>query len=237
MILTEAQRTRHQRQDSIASQRDSVTQWALKQRLQARIIADHDVSPANSERQMGSVRSRDWLKSVIRILVPSVWFEVSSADPTKVGAYILRNGLKHYIAGFDNSAFIPEYSIFKVKEQLQFDPVNGWHLSERVGKPISEKEIRNICDGDDVFTELDVVEKLSRIASDRIPGRSEQPGWQHVNVPWGEARRGWRTTLAQLVEQRLTTPTRVESLVGSSSRQDWAARMGKHRVLPSYLTG
>jgi hypothetical protein len=54
-----------------------------------------------------------------------------------------------------------------------------------------------------------------------------RPGWRRVTVPWGEAKRGWRTVLVRLIQAGLITPTQAEQEFGSDETPEWRQYTGK----------
>ncbi len=54
-----------------------------------------------------------------------------------------------------------------------------------------------------------------------------RPGWRKVTVPWGEAKRGWRTVLVRLIQAGLITATQAETEFGSDETPEWRQYTGK----------
>ena len=54
-----------------------------------------------------------------------------------------------------------------------------------------------------------------------------RPGWRKVTVPWGEAKRGWRTVLVRLIQAGLITTTQAETEFGSDETPEWRQYTGK----------
>jgi hypothetical protein len=54
-----------------------------------------------------------------------------------------------------------------------------------------------------------------------------RPGWRRVQIPWGEAKRGWRTVLVRLIQQGAITVTQAETEFGSDETPEWRQHTGK----------
>ena len=54
-----------------------------------------------------------------------------------------------------------------------------------------------------------------------------RPGWRTITIPWGEAKRGWRTVLVRLVGAGLITVTQAEAEFGSDETPEWRQYTGK----------
>ncbi len=54
-----------------------------------------------------------------------------------------------------------------------------------------------------------------------------KPGWRRITVPWGEAKRGWRTVLVRLIQAGLITATQAEQEFGSDETPEWRQYTGK----------
>lgn len=54
-----------------------------------------------------------------------------------------------------------------------------------------------------------------------------KPGWRRVTIPWGEAKRGWRTVLVRLIQSGLISPTAAEAEFGSDETPEWRQYTGK----------
>lgn len=54
-----------------------------------------------------------------------------------------------------------------------------------------------------------------------------RPGWRRVTIPWGEAKRGWRTVLVRLIGAGLITVTQAETEFGSDETPEWRQYTGK----------
>lgn len=56
---------------------------------------------------------------------------------------------------------------------------------------------------------------------------SLRPGWRKISIPWGEAKRGWRTVLVRLIGAGLITVTQAEEEFGSDETPEWRQYTGK----------
>lgn len=54
-----------------------------------------------------------------------------------------------------------------------------------------------------------------------------KPGWRKVVIPWGEAKRGWRTVLVRLIQTGLITPLQAEEEFGADQTPEWAQYTGR----------
>lgn len=54
-----------------------------------------------------------------------------------------------------------------------------------------------------------------------------RPGWRKVQIPWREMKRGWRTVLLRLMEEKVLTLTQVENEFGADQTPEWSQHTGK----------
>lgn len=54
-----------------------------------------------------------------------------------------------------------------------------------------------------------------------------KPGWRRIEVPWGEAKRGWRTVLVRLIQSGLIGVVETEAIFGSDQTPEWHQYTGK----------
>jgi hypothetical protein len=207
---------RHDEQARKEAYQDQVRRWVAEQTANAVYLNDHSQSPANAERQLGRPMSAAELERRLKRVNPNLHFEVNPYNTTKKAVYrILPNQKKVFICAYENGT-MPEYSVFRVKEEeiVQPDFLFGrGHLDRKDLPAFEHKE--------------DSENPLGKIEFDPT---AEKPGFKKVQLPWGEAVRGWRTVTIRLVEAELATPTQIEKEFGSSNRAEWARHMGKQNI-------
>lgn len=200
--------------------RERMKAWVLEQIKDSVYVREHEISPANSERQLGRYMTSAEFEQRLKKKFPNLHFEVNPFNPTKKALYVIDRRGKTYICSYENG-FMPEHSIMKIKEievpdldiLRQKDPVrHGLGHIERKDLPKSE---------------FDPKQGFIAVST------GLKPGFKKVAVPWGEVVRGWRTVLVKLVLANVTTPAEVEAIFGAANRREWAEHMGKReKTLP-----
>lgn len=194
---------------SVQKQKQDKIDWLKEQNADSVFVEEEYISPANSERQLGKVMNTLDFEKKIKSLVPNLHFETNPHNQVMKALYILRNGAKHYLGAY-HAGFMPEHSIVKIKEELQWDP-------EATKTPLNRADLPK---------------------SEWVPGKGlvweegvVRPGWKKVKKPAGELKRGWRTILIKLVNENLLSPLTVDVNFGEPSslfgKKAWAFHSGK----------
>ncbi len=188
--------------DQIEQQRAEALAFIREETANAVLLVDNDLSPANAARQLGRTFTHEEFDRRLQAMDRRLHTEAHPTNKTKRCLYVLDRRGKTFICAYE-SGIMPEHSIFSVKTKEVWD-----------GKThhINKKDLPK-CD----------------ITPEGIVWHGPTPGMEHVDVPWNEIRRGWRTVLVRLVEERLATPTQVESAFGSDNRPEWRKHLGKGR--------
>lgn len=202
--------------DSLARQRKAHAREKLRQRdidnlnrlLQNSILLDKmDKDPTKATNQMGRVMLSSQLESIVRKLCPSLSFRDNTFIQSKAGiGYIDENGW-HTVTVYEKG-YMPERSILRSQEELV--PDLSYEASNR---PLDRKDMPK--------------GKLDPVKGWTYDPGTVLPGWKKVRHPYGEAVRGWRTVLLQLIHHGFTTPTAVENILGPDNTAQWAAHTGK----------
>ncbi len=128
------ERTRHLSNLELAEQaeRDSVT-----------VAPDGDIDTTNGAAQVGRSMTSDQVKKRLLKCNGNFWFEISAADSSKIGIYVIENrpdtlGImqkdKRFVVGMQNG-WMPEFSIrhFKEKQVPAGDNVN-WETKKEFAR-------------------------------------------------------------------------------------------------------
>jgi hypothetical protein len=207
---------RRDRGNKQESHQDQIRKWVQEQTANAVYLDNHDLSPANAERQLGQTMFAADLERRLKKINPNLIFETNPFNTSKKALYHVRpDATKVFICAYENGV-MPEHSIFRVKEEEVLRPefVNPFkrHLDRKDLPKFEHKQ-----DGS----------PLGKIVFDDMV---EKPGFRKVKLPWGESVRGWRTVTIRLVAAKLATPAEVERVFGSSNRPEWARHMGKKDI-------
>ena len=183
---------------------------------QAVEIGDDD-DPTQIERQMGRAMSPKKFKDLLvrKLKIPNIRIDVNPFRPHMVWLYRVEpDGTPVYISAWHKDEMLPEYSLFSAKYEWVFDRKSlTKHKAHGLGH-IERKDMPKPSGFDPV---------KGYVYDDDTP----RPGWKRERKAWNEVRRGWRTTLARLVAERLVSIDAVERAVGGSERRAWAAHTGK----------
>jgi hypothetical protein len=121
-----------------SSKRFGITEAALKRYYQNALVTEYKnnelaaVAPdgkrdtTNWDAQVGIPLTSGQIIKRLRKLNSSLWYEVSTADATKMGIYHFRDGVKSFIVGFEAQTS-PEFSVRVVDEKGKFKKeIRGW---------------------------------------------------------------------------------------------------------------
>ena len=125
---------------------------------------------------------------------------------------LLPNGTSKPIAGYQNHPILPEYTILLQREVKIPNPL----VNHAKGKDFPKAKKITKPDGTTEWTYDDLTP-------------FESKGYEAAGTLVG-----WRTLLARLVLERISTPEAIEREFGASDRETWAVRMGRRD--PNALT-
>lgn len=190
------------------------------------------------EKQSGTRLSITKFEDRVQKICPSVIFRtnfltegqakflhLNSGATTRRMIQVLPDGSLKDLAGFQNQALLPEYTLVLTR-------------LKRVPRQVEQHKLLRAADGTWV--------KVPKIDGRDIPNakesktndgvrhfefdrKGETPGETYIKEPAGTLV-GWRTLLARLVGYKLVTPEDVEREFGRSPRASWAVRMGRRDV-------
>lgn len=222
--------------EKIEMHRDSTRVGLQAAQRTSAFIEENDID--NLERQSGQRLSIKSFEERVQKIVPNIIFRtnyltenqarflhLNPGATTRRMIQILPDGKLIDLAGFQNQAMLPEYTIVLTRTKRIPAPVDqfkhiragdgSWVKVPYVnGKDIPQARETRLADGTKHF-EFD----QSKAA----------PGEQFIKEPAGTLV-GWRTLLARLVGHKLVTPEEVEREFGRSQKASWAVRMGRRDI-------
>ncbi len=201
----------------VEKQRQEAADYVKKQTENAVYLSNPKFNnPCHYEKQIGHSFTPLELDSRLKKLNPNLVSEVHPHKSDKRCLYWLTREGKKYVTTYENG-FIPEHSIWAYKEEevpdtdfMKTKEVGGYLVNHIDKKDIPESEFK---DGSLTFK------------------GNINPGYTKVNIPYMEAKRGWRTVLTYIVKQFIATPTEVENIFGTDDSAGWARNMGKSKVV------
>lgn len=203
-----------------------VRDWVAEQQNNVVVVDSLDLSPANSERQIGKAMFAPALEQGLRRLNANLHFEINPWNTSKKALYHTPAGSqKTFICAYENGV-MPEHSIMSVKEQEQ---------------PDSEFFFRGLKQSKGKFEINRADLPKHRVVNEGTPQQEvlweddKTPGFRKTPILWHEAIRGWRTVLIKLVQNRLATPAEVEHIFGADNRPEWASKLGKRTDIRTIL--
>lgn len=197
----------HKKKTAVEKHREDVKQWVMQQVAHAVYLEDTDLSPANSDRQLGRPMFANELEVRLKKLSSNFLAETNPFNASKKALYYAYPGKgKVFVCAYENGV-MPEHSIMKVKEEEVWD-VEQTHIDR---KDLPKHEYQ-------------------RGVGFRFDPTAPRPGFKKVKLPWGEQKRGWRTVLLKIVIGGLATITDVERIFGTDDRAEWAGHTGKKPV-------
>lgn len=105
-------------------------------------IADNGRPVTVLEARMGKMLKRDQIEKMLKSLNPNLLFEVSKADTSKIGCYIVDKKSKEgrrFLCGFENG-WSPEFTVVHTKkERRMVQPINSAPIWEDVEEYVGEK--------------------------------------------------------------------------------------------------
>lgn len=181
---------------------------------------DQGLSRCNPEKQRGRAMSTEEFERRLSKIAPHLVFR-SYGDSTKRGVYWNFGTPQQKSLAFENSANMPEFSIFEpVNRELQNKIVA--HESFRLsGKDLPKYEI--------VPEERDAAGNITRQAE--IHWAGPLPGMENREDAWREKVRGWRELLVKLVIAGQITISAMEQEFGTANRRGYAHYLGKHECI------
>lgn len=182
------------------------SQQYIKTQIENAIYLNSDVNnPCLVEKQLGNSFTPEQFAVKLKKLNPSLKVEVHPKNPSKLCVYYITPTTKEYITTCEN-ILIPEHSIMSVKEEEVPDT-----------DYVKKRNVGGIT--------------VNHIDKRDFPERGNcAPGFKKVQIPWNEARRGWRTVLWKIVAQGYVSPSDVEIVFGSDNTPQWKRQMGKGNV-------
>lgn len=217
LIRDEAKQLDHGFLEAAEEKRAGVEAW-VKNELANAIFLNDPYDPTNAAARWGRAMSSDEVEKRIKKLVPDAKFHVNPRNLSKKYMTVENRGT---VLVYENGR-IPERSIMSRVLKETMDPSilrKGKFHIERADLPKHEVVPHVVTANGDVFHE-----GLGHTIWD--PSRPI-PGMIRTEIPWSEAIRGWRTMLAKLVKDGLTTPAAAEREFGSDNTPEWAGAMGK----------
>lgn len=184
----------------VEKQRQDIIDFIRSETANCVLLRDDDLSPCNAARQLGQTYTHEEFERKLAILCPKLKAERHPFKPDKRCLYILDARGKIFVCAYENG-FLPEHSIFSVKTKEVWD---------RVTTHINKKDLPK-----------------HEVTPDGVIWHGPLPGFEDVDIPWNEVKRGWRTVLVRLVEERIATPRQVENVFGSDNRPEWKKHLGK----------
>lgn len=165
--------------------------------------------PTKAANQLGKVMMSNDLEAIISKLCPSLSFIDNPWKQDKRAVGYHDSSGWHTVSVYEKG-YMPERSILRSQEELVPD------LSyEMQNRPIDRK---------------DMPKGELTPQGWKYPEGTVLPGWKKVRHPYGEAVRGWRTVLLQLIHRGHTSPAAVEHILGPDHTAQWAAHTGKQSV-------
>lgn len=191
-----------------AQEQAKIQAWCDEQERYAKALAE--TSAANPEKQLGRSLSTEKFEALLTKVSPKFRFEHLPLNMTKKALFYLRGADKYYICSYENG-LLPEHSVLRRAEEM----VRDFSVGGTDSKPIQRADLPK---------------------HEFVPGEGfvwdpaqVQPGFQKIEIPWGELYRGWRTVLLKIVQTRIATPTQVEAVFGADDSAAWSTHTGKQK--------
>ncbi len=185
--------------------------WCADQMKMAVELAEQD--SANAERMLGNSLTAEVFEAKLKKLCPALRFEFHEFNPNMKSVYHMRNGEKHHICPY-GAGLLPEHSVMRRAEEY----------------------VRDFSFGVPGLEGSRPIERADLPKHEFVPGQGfvfdkakPQIGMKKIEIPYGEATRGWRTVLLRIVEKGVCTPDQVESVFGADNTAAWATHMGKQQ--------
>ncbi len=182
-------------------QRHEALQYVADQTKYAVYLNDATDNPSIWERQLGHPYTSVDFEARLRKLNPNLIFEHHPYKPDKKCLYHVNRLGKHFICAYENG-YAPEHSVMRTRTE-------------------------------EVWTGQTHIIKKDLPKGEFVPGKGfiwdsrVTPGFKEVEVPWGEAIRGWRTVLIKLVGNLIVTVSEVERVFGADDTAEWKKHTGK----------
>lgn len=195
-------------------------------------------------RQREQLRQRE-VKQLDDLLQNSVYLDSLANDPTKataqLGKVMFSNDLEAIIGKLCPSLTFTDNPWKHDKRAVGYHDSTGWHTVSVYEKGyMPERSI--LRSQEEIVPDLSYEMENRRIERKdmpkgeltpigwKYPEGTVLPGWKKVRHPYGEAVRGWRTVLLQLIHRGHTTPAAVERILGPDNTAQWAAHTGKQSL-------
>lgn len=183
--------------------RQEALDYVEEQTRHAIWLSDKDTSPANAERQLGKSMTSEAFEKKLRRLSRKLLPEPHPHKADKRCLYLVDSRGKQFLCAYE-SGFMPEHSIMKVKKE------EVWTGQTHINK----KDLP----------------KYDLTPEGIVWHSGVTPGFQHIDLPWGELKRGWRTVLLKIIGNFIATPTEVEKIFGVDNTREWKGHTRKGEV-------
>lgn len=194
----------HVRRDSVEVQRQKTRDYIAEQTQYSVYLNSAKDNPSVWERQLGRAFTTPELENRLKKLNPNLCFERHPFKPDKKCLYHIDQRGKQFICAYENG-FSPEHSVMRTKTE-------------------------EVWNGDTHINKKDLPK------GEFVPGRGfiwdspVNPGFKHVEIPYGERIRGWRTVLIKLLASGLCTINSVENIFGCDDTAEWKQHTGKGKT-------
>lgn len=220
-FLNDTKQADHAERQAFEQYQQQVKAWVSQNLALSASVEEYDISTANAERQLGRTMWASELEARLKKLSPGLLFEVNPTNPSMKAIYKIRDGKKVFVCAYHNGV-MPEYSIMRVRTTMERD-YNTWSV-DRKDFPKAEAVPSGI------YKKVNAAGDLETVPAWKFPEDTVLPGWRKIQIPWGEAMRGWRTVLVRLVMDGLVSPEQVERVFSPSDRASWAGLLGKRTI-------
>lgn len=199
-------------------QEDDRLNWVAEQKANMVLLDEHDLSPANADRQLGKQYTTAEFETRLRRINPNLHFE-DSPNPTKKRLYFLKSGKKDFLCLYERG-LMPEHSIM----QTVYEDIPDPFLIDNPAKGLDRKDLP-------AFEQTAGTEENPIGEIKWKDPEAPKPGTIRVKRAGREVTRGWRTVLMTIVWHGAASVTAVENMFGSDNRPEWATKLGKQKII------
>lgn len=160
-------------------------------------------NPSKLECQLGQPLTSAAFEARLKKLNPNLLGEIHPTKADKRCLYLIDQRGKQFICAYENG-YMPEFSVWRTKTE-------------------------EVWDGTTHITKADLP-KGEMVNGEWEWEENKRPGYKYVEIPYGEAIRGWRTVLLKIIGNFINTPAEVERIFGTCDSMSWAAHTKKRNI-------